>query len=260
MSRVSRGAKGSPLILAETDGSMVPLVRGKAERDEGGEGRKHKELYWKEARLSLARPIGSVTPCFAATLEGVDKVGEQLHACVEKSGYTEDSRVHCLGDGAAWIANQVEEQFGAQATYLVDFYHVCEYLSEAAIACGGAEKGQWLETQKDHLKSGRLTGVLQALKAHLEDPDKEDAAAPVRRCYRYLDNRRDQLDYARAIEQDLPIGPGEIENAHRHVIQKRLKISGAWWKEANAAHMLALRVNKANRNWDRYWNTIRNVA
>jgi hypothetical protein len=31
----------------------------------------------------------------------------------------------------------------------------------------------------------------------------------------------------------LPIGSGEIESAHRYVIQNRLKIAGAWWKMEN---------------------------
>ena len=39
------------------------------------------------------------------------------------------------------------------------------------------------------------------------------------------------------------------------MIQSRLKLSGAWWKEVNAADMLALRINKANRNWEKYWLT-----
>jgi hypothetical protein len=62
-----------------------------------------------------------------------------------------------------------------------------------------------------------------------------------------------QLDYKTAIENKLPIGSGEIETAHRYVIQKRLKTPGAWWLEDNASKMLALRVNRANHEWDLYW-------
>ena len=54
--------------------------------------------------------------------------------------------------------------------------------------------------------------------------------APVRAAYRYLDRRMDQLDYHSAIERELPIGSGMIEGGHRHVLQNRLKLSGAWWK------------------------------
>jgi hypothetical protein len=45
----------------------------------------------------------------------------------------------------------------------------------------------------------------------------------------------------------------EIESAHRYVIQIRLKIAGAWWKIENAEKMLALRVTRANGDWEKYW-------
>ena len=81
----------------------------------------------------------------------------------------------------------------------------------------------------------------------------DDSEAPVRQCHRYLSQRREQLDYHRALERDLPIGSGEIESAHRYIVQQRLKRPGAWWRAANADHMLALRLNRANRRWDAYW-------
>jgi len=59
--------------------------------------------------------------------------------------------------------------------------------------------------------------------------------------------------YKTAIETGLPIGSGEIESAHRYLIQERLKLPGAWWKAANADSMLALRVLRANDLWDDYW-------
>ena len=89
---------------------------------------------------------------------------------------------HAVGDGAAWIVGQVEAQFGGQARYVIDFYHVCEYLSAAAsgIAPDAAVRDAWIETQKAALKTGRLDAVLQALAAHCEAPEVEDGHAPVR--------------------------------------------------------------------------------
>ncbi len=72
-------------------------------------------------------------------------------------------------------------------------------------------------------------------------------------CHRYLSNRTNQLDYKTAIDAELPIGSGEIESAHRYVIQERLKLSKAWWKAANADSMLALRKVRANNGWNKYW-------
>ena len=54
----------------------------------------------------------------------------------------------------------------------------------------------------------------------------------------------------------LPIGSGEIESAHRCVAQQRLKRSGAWWRVEHAEHMLALRINRINGDWDAYWKAL----
>ena len=76
---------------------------------------------------------------------------------------------------------------------------------------------------------------------------------PVKNCYRYITNRPGQFDYKSALEANLPIGSGEIESAHRYVIQKRLKLAGAWWDETNAQNMLALRTLRANGGFQDYW-------
>ena len=55
--------------------------------------------------------------------------------------------------------------------------------------------------------------------------------APIRALVRYMKNRPGQFEYKTAIDQQLPIGSGKIESAHRSLIQKRLKLPGAWWKK-----------------------------
>ena len=65
--------------------------------------------------------------------------------------------------------------------------------------------------------------------------------------------RREQLDCAGARRDGLPIGSGEVESGHRHVIQQRLKLAGGWWKANNAEAMLGLRVARANLLWNSYW-------
>jgi hypothetical protein len=61
------------------------------------------------------------------------------------------------------------------------------------------------------------------------------------------------LKYREALADGFPIGSGEIESAHRYVAQKRLKLPGAWWRVEHAEHMLALRINRLNGDWDTYW-------
>jgi hypothetical protein len=245
---------GQHTLIAEIDGSMVPTVR--ASQQPVPDRRKGKSLQWEEVRLSLAHVQGSLEVYYAATLQGdVETAGKQLRACAKRAGLDAHQRVHALGDGAPWIVEQVKQRFGKQGDYLVDFWHVCEYLAAAAPAIEDEPGAQsrWLEQQRQRLKTGDIDGVLRVLQAHQEDAQTGDEDAPVRRCWRYLSNRQGQLDYRAALARGLPIGSGEIESAHRHVIQARLKRPGSWWTAANAEYMLALRINRANREWDAHW-------
>lgn len=176
----------------------------------------------------------------------------------EQSGLGEQTRIHAVSDGASWIAEAYERELGTQCRNLVDFYHVCEYLAAAAPGCvsnpAPAATKKWLEGQKDWLKQSRVDQVLRNLKRHLEAESLADENAPVRVCWRYLKNRTDQLDYKAALDAYLPIGSGETESAHRHLIQQRLKLPGAWWSTNNAANMAQLRVTRANGEWNEFWN------
>lgn len=246
---------GVAVLIAEMDGSMVPVVEtaepaaGEAPIDR----RKTRKLKWNEARLGLVHQPGSVTPIFCATMETVDEAGEQLWRSAIRAGAGTQTKFHCLGDGASWITNQVDLRFGTQATYLVDFPHLCGYVSAAAEVIAGESKAVWIEEKKEWLKDNRWADVLRSLQPHLEDEKVADNEAPVRACYRYISNRTKFLDYKSALAAGLPIGSGEVESAHRYVIQIRLKIAGAWWKVENAKKMLALRVMRANGDWEKYW-------
>jgi hypothetical protein len=247
------------IVIAECDGSMIPIVEtftvldSSSDKKDSQDRRKHKRLFWKEARLSMAHAKGSITPIFAGTMDSVEVAGKQLLMCVKQAGATETSRVHCVGDGAQWIANQVEEQFGANGTYLIDFYHLCEYLCAAAPHCGPDNPEVWLKIQKESMKLSEYQSVLAQLRPHLEAKHVEDLEAPVRACFRYIRNRPEQLNYKAAIDQELPIGSGEVESAHRYVLQSRLKLAGAWWEITNAKAMINLRTCRANDLWDEYW-------
>jgi hypothetical protein len=251
---VQAGTARGRLLVGEMDGSMVPVVEVS---EDVADKRKGKTLVWKEARLCLVHPLGSATPVFGGHFAGgVEESGRQWARCAAKAGFGPSSHLHAVGDGAVWIAAQVEARFGTQGSYLVDFYHLCEYLGAAAPACAANDAEGWLETQKDRLKANQSGAVLEALAPHLE----AGYEGPVADCDRYLRNRLSQLDYRGALERGLPIGSGEIESAHRYVIQERLKLPGAWWTPANVEAMLALRLNRANREWGDYWRGVEKKA
>lgn len=246
---VAAPAAPAAQLITQMDGSMVPIV----EPGPGPDGRKGKQLLWREARLCCARESQSAHAHYGATLGSVGVAGALWRETAQAAGLTASSRVHGVGDGAPWILAQYQEQFGGDATYLVDFYHVSEYLAAAAPA--GREQA-WRRRQQGRLLENKVDGVRRSLAARLEPEGQTEA--PVRAAWRYLSERRAHLDYAGARAQELPIGSGEVEGGHRHVVQARLKLSGCWWREQSAQAMLQLRTARANNLWDRYWSAAQN--
>jgi phosphoribosylaminoimidazole-succinocarboxamide synthase len=215
------------------DGSMVPIVQTGNDPDQ----RKGKKLIWREARLCCARSKDAVLPLYGATLGSVEIASAMWSHTARLAGCASGTQVHGVGDGAPWILNTFQENFGQQGTYTIDFYQVSEYLAAAAPTV--AKRGQetlWRRRQQGRLLNNQRGAVLRALETAREK--KNQSEAPVRAAYEYIHERRDHMDYAAARKNNLPIGSGEIESGHRDVIQQRLKLSGGWWTEKNMERML----------------------
>lgn len=151
-------------LIAEMDGTNVPVVEipEKSEKNRVKDRRRLRRVGWREARLCLARRLQSVTAHYRATMGGVSEAGSQLKACFEEAGGGTRTRLHCVGDAAPWIINQVEQCFGEAASYLIDFFHVSEYLSQAAEEIAGEKKQEWLKKQQEKMKQNRSSEVIQS--------------------------------------------------------------------------------------------------
>lgn len=252
---------GVECVIGEMDGAMLPVVSiNERENEESPtDGRKRRKLDWEEARVCLAREPDKITGRYAATMGGPDKAGELFADCVIRVGGGLATKLHCLGDGATWIVTQAKKWLLQMVVlFLIDFYHLSEYLAKAGQAIAPECNVKWLKIQQERMKSNKVDEVLDELarSGHATD-DKDD---PVRKCQRYIENRLDYFDYASALRVGLPIGTGEAESANRWLLQKRLKLPGAWWKTQNIEKMLALRSLRANGNWESYWAEVRQAA
>lgn len=248
---------GAELLVVELDGSMVPIVEyGEPSGEQKASGTKRsRSCFWKEFRLCTAsRPEGCRTR-YAVTDGSPLEAGWMMYHNCRLEGMDEATHIHGVAGGAPWIVDQYEQQFGANHDFLIDFYHVSEYLATASdeLDEDPAGKRDWHERQRQHLKDGKADMVIDELTdLSLEYPNKQ----AVETCLRYLDNRNRHLDYATALQQGLPIGSGEVESAHRSVLQKRLKKPGAWRLRENAETMAQLKTLQANGHWEELWDRI----
>ena len=86
------------------------------------------------------------------------------------------AHIHGLADGAPWIVDQYEEQFGANHGFLIDFYHTSEYLATASDELNEDPAGRqdWYERQRRHLKADKADAVINELtNISREYPDKQ---------------------------------------------------------------------------------------
>ena len=240
-------AEGPAHVIAEVDGTMICTVAP-------GLRTEKRPREWKEMRLAAAQAQNSSTTVYASTFGSVAETGRRWGHCAQRAGRSLTSHIHAVADGAEWIELQCREVFGAQGTFLCDFYHVSEYLAAAAPVCQSGQPERWRRTQQKRLRRGAYQKVIEALKQHLEPAETPDEQAPVRAADRYLTKRAKCLDYPRALELGLPIGSGLIESGHRHVLHARLKKAGTAWLHDHADQIAHLRVLRANNQWDAFWN------
>lgn len=238
--------EGADYVIAEASGTMICTV-------EAGPRKAKRPRCWQEMRLVAAEAQGNTTPVYGATFGDVDDTGRRWGHCARQAGWALSSQIHALADGAEWIEKKGREVFGDQLLFTVDFFHLSDYLAAAAESCRPKHPKRWLATQQERLKKGALKKVLQALEANREADNLPDELAPVRCALRYLSNRLDQINYPRALANDLPIGSGLMESGNRHVLQARLKRAGTAWLKENAHNLAQLRVLRSNDRWDEYW-------
>src|SRR4051812_5262128 len=137
--------------------------------------------------------------------------------------------------------------------WVLDFFHVCGYVSklrEALFAAGGY---RWYERMRHWLRH-RDRGVAQVLRSATQHSNRRElsqaAAQAFGKAYRYLRRHSRWMDYARYRRLGLPIGSGVTEAACKTVFTQRLKRSGMRWHKESGQVIVDLRVLHLSGIWD----------
>jgi hypothetical protein len=183
--------EGADAIIAEADGTMLPVVEFDGEATDQ---RKNRTVKWEETKLCAAQARGEKQAIYGSG-ENVQDLGMQWAECVRQAGAGVDSPIHVVCDGAAWIAQQARQCLGQNTTVTLDFFHACDYLSACAKAPAFSADSDWFETQKQSLKHGQSATLVSLLETNAEPQSIADEQAAIRTAHRYFANRCEQLDY-----------------------------------------------------------------
>ena len=266
----SHRSGGAVELEVEYDGGMVPVATLHPIPVEEGQPiettpvrglpKRRKECRWEEVKVGLAQVPGEVSRLYSVRpTQELDEAFEDLLALACLKDWTEDTEVRGIADGAQYIRTRMEDTFHAcQFRFILDRPHAKEHLSdvskllaEESLIEVSAE--QWYVKAIEHLDNGEVEQVVDELKEAYER-SKNDA---IRREANYFDRNKDAVAYAEYRANGWSSASSEVESSHRHVVQVRLKIPGAWWHPDNVQNILALRMLKANGWWDEYWKSQR---
>lgn len=267
---------GVEQVFVQVDSGGVPV--GKLERPERNPhdatqqltpkrklpvGRRPKSS--REVRVVVAWQPGQVEDKIVnlhlSELKCTEVTGHAMYLAALEAGMGDDTHVHGTMDMAQWQALQFDEQFGAQskATLCADFYHTLEYIAGAAKAFRpeGEERKSWIAMQARRLKEEDRKSILADLRKHTCErgacpkTDKEECAVVA--ANRYLMRNGKYMSYQSFIAEGLPIGSGEVEGRMRHIVRRRLDVSGDW-REEHLPLFTALLTIRHSGWWDDFWD------
>ncbi len=255
-------------LLIGVDGGRVRTRVYRRRGRKRKSGRRGFEGKWREPKLYVVyvlddngKPIKKGLPLYDATMGDADFAFELLVAELQLRGAGQAKEIIVTSDGALWIWNRTDElaqKLGldeSQVNRVLDFYHVCERLTEVMDCCknlGQSEKKKWYQTQRQLLLKGRWPEVLRAIRLLC----KGKRSQTIKEHLRYLEKKKEFIDYKRCKELGMPRGSGATESAIRRVINLRLKGAGCFWLLENVDRMLHLRAALKSGRWSEMYRRV----
>lgn len=277
-------ASEATILVAQSDGKGVPLVRETPVSPKARLGKGEKRAKKKEAIVTSLytidphprTPASVVATFFAhdsdpspaaasrpgpqnkqvwATLAGKDAALERLATqAAKREGAHIQERV-ALTDGCEALQLRMQKHL-PDFTLVLDFVHASEYLWQAANAlCGeqSAKRDPWVEQQALQILSGHTHQVIADLHGLLAKPQRTQAQRQaLTSAANYFQRNLPYMDYHLYLARGWPIASGVIEGACRHLVKDRCERSGMRWTQEGVENLLRLRAVAENDDWDDY--------
>jgi hypothetical protein len=230
-------------LVVETDGVQVRY------RDRwhevklgvvGGQVRGELQTQSYVAARESAEVFGTRLLAEAARRGALEVVGWE--GTLTGQGLARLRKVIVLGDGAHWIWNLAAEHFGERVE-IVDFYHASEHvwtLAHALFGEGTVLAARWADFALIALYHQGASALLELLD---QTAPPQATAKEFRTERQYFRANAKRMDYPTFRQQGFPIGSGAVESAAKHLVQQRMKRSGARWSDQGAQAVLNVRCH-----------------
>jgi hypothetical protein len=200
----------------------------------GKEGRYTTGL--KEIKHAIIRTQGSITPKhsikqYIDTQYTREAYKEELERLLKSNGLSKKSRVFVLADGAPWIKKIIDYLFMNKKNkhyFLIDWYHLSEYINNAVKNISGLskkERKEYVKRWEDYAYNGFITKITDEIeennliKKAITLIVNNQKVNHVKNLYSYISNKtglkENQFDYPFYRENNMPEGSGEVEGGNK---------------------------------------------
>ena len=164
----------------------------------------------------------------------------------------------CDGERSLWKYAEENPLF-ANYGMVVDFYHTCEHLADAAEALwgtGSPKAHQWYEDYRHQLlhQDKGADHVLRSIDYYLRTRRwSKTRREAMDRQRTFFQRNKGRMNYAAFRRLGLPIGSGPVEAACKTLVKTRLGRSGMRWSWPGGQRVLQLRTYVKSDRWDAFW-------
>ncbi|MDR1085671.1 MAG: hypothetical protein LBP22_12655 [Deltaproteobacteria bacterium] len=238
-------------IYLEADGAMIST------RQEGQKGSVYKEnklgmvfssdqlLYWTDKHGKKKRKIKKRE--YTAFIGDCETFNKLFFASAIRNGYGKYKRTVLISDGAAWIRKMKQDLF-PDALQILDFYHLYEHVSDYGKLLFNSDEDKYLPWSKEICRLFKESKTSAAIAA-LKDVKTKHSALELDKLLKYIENNKNNIDYAKYRANNYFIGSGAIESSNRTVLQRRLKYGAMRWNLNSGQAVVSLVAKKRSELW-----------
>jgi hypothetical protein len=249
-----------PILYVALDGTGAPMRKSELQdvRGKGEDGKaKTREVklgcvFTQTTLDEQGNPLRDPhSTSYVGAIEPSRDFGHRLYQEAVRRGLKRAAQVGVLSDGAEYNAAIVSEHF-AGATYILDFYHASQRLSDF-VKDNTAHPAEGPFHQECHalLDEGRIEELMERMRHALPRSGARRQTGLKR--IAYFDERKEQMRYGDFRRAGFFVGSGVIEAGCKTLIGKRLKQSGMFWTVDGANTIIAARCCLYSGRFEQFW-------